>query len=689
MNKNSNTLFGSKQNNTVVKNIVEAEPEMYGAAPSGSNTAVRFAYHDGQTNVVGTQLSKDANDAGRLVFNALAGTGAIYLGTELVSSKILDVTYTRAKRTVGEEGAQEIIDASAGVNTVSVKYVKEDGTIDVSTFEVVDEAAVQGWLDNINSNNDEKFAEIDASIADIKGYLDNDNIASATKDVIVTPSVLAEGNYKKTYDLKVNIDGSTIMRDGTTGVLSAKKRIEIVEGVDTEAGHKYLALKAENGEVENKIDLCDIVGTGLVKSASYNNTTNKLTLTLATADGTQKEPIVIDLADLFDINDITIKEDSSNYLNFTIDVSTGKIGANMVSLLGEDGKPLSGTVANGLLDASVAKSYIDQKTTDLAVTAEGDDYVSATVNAVADNKHVIVDANVADVTVDAGALGSWTVSESGVATRDGYTAPSISGDEKTLLDGKQAIESIKTYVDAKVSAESAERSARIEAAVKALDKVETTPISNEHLTIKYSETDGLITINASTADIASAALLGTTVDGSTAQTAFGYIAKEAALRTQAIEALDVTSNTVDGTNTHVTYKEENGIVTIESISEDYSSVTRVEHVDAAEGVEAKTADFTVVNGTKLVVGNDLAKLKGYTDDKIKESVSGSLNATVKDEVDDFIKITIVQEKGLLKSTDLDIKYGAMGTYGVNGENGLATTNLVQTYIDNALTWSVI
>ena len=85
MNKNSNTLFGSKQNNTVVKNIIEAEPKMYGAAPSGS-TAVRFAYHEGEAIANG--------EAGQIVFNKLAGTGAIVINGELVSSKILDVVAT-------------------------------------------------------------------------------------------------------------------------------------------------------------------------------------------------------------------------------------------------------------------------------------------------------------------------------------------------------------------------------------------------------------------------------------------------------------------------------------------------------------------------------------------------------------------------------------------------------------------
>ena len=447
MNKNSNTLFGSKQ--MIQKNIVDADDMFYGAGlpqKEGDKVAVRFAVHEGDTVATGAD--------GQLVFNKLGNTGAIYLGDTLVSSKILDVTT--------EKFAE---DSSDGSRTVKVKYVEtvesegvKKEVIKTSTFSVVDETTVKAWLNNINSDNNKKFTEIDASIADIKGYLDDTNIASATKDVVVT-TTLAEGDYKKTYDLKVNIDGSTLMRD-TNGVLSAKKTIDIVEGAaDTaEAGHKYLALKAENGVIENKIDLCDIVGTGLVQSASYNNVTNELTLTLASADGTAKDPIVINLADLFDINDIAIREDSNNYLEFDINTSTGQIGTRMVSLLDEEGKPLSGTVANGLLDASVAKSYIDQKATDLAISASGDSYVSASVDA-GNKKKINVSANVDELTI-----------------RKDDADTTITGVSTTLVSGGEVATKVSAFTNARISEEVSKLNADVtsdDAAVATVEVVET------------------------------------------------------------------------------------------------------------------------------------------------------------------------------------------------------------------------
>lgn len=88
-------------------------------------------------------------------------------------------------------------------------------------------------------------------------------------------------------------------------------------------------------------------------------------------------------------------------------------------------------------------------------------------------------------------------------------------------------------------------SAEIAAEIAKLDKTVTHTDSNNHVTVTVIEADGLLSsVEVTTADIASAALLGTTADTSAAATAFGYIKKEAEERdkaiTGAIEALDKT-----------------------------------------------------------------------------------------------------------------------------------------------------
>lgn len=78
-------------------------------------------------------------------------------------------------------------------------------------------------------------------------------------------------------------------------------------------------------------------------------------------------------------------------------------------------------------------------------------------------------------------------------------------------------------------------SAEIAAEIAKLDKTVTNTDTNNHVTVKIIEADGLLSsVEVTTADIASAALLGTTADASDQATAFGYIKKEAKDRAQAI-----------------------------------------------------------------------------------------------------------------------------------------------------------
>ena len=87
----------------------------------------------------------------------------------------------------------------------------------------------------------------------------------------------------------------------------------------------------------------------------------------------------------------------------------------------------------------------------------------------------------------------------------------------------------------------------------------------------------------------------------------------------AIKGLDKTSSTVDGTNVHVAYKEEDGIVTIESVVEDYATVTR-KATSSVAGTPAADASITVTPGDedKLVKAKDLKAVADYAADKVTE-----------------------------------------------------------------------
>ena len=370
--------------------------------------------------------------------------------------------------------------------------------------------------------------------------------------------------------------------------------IKYVAAKDGVAAH--IALVNEAGTELSTINVSDIVGNGVLKTSAYDAATGILTLTFAQADGTDKA-INVDLKAMLDINDISIAADSQNYLKVDLGEASAEgetqavFGAKIVKVAeATDAK-------TGLVDAKDVKDYVDSKTVNLAVTAEGDDYVGASVKAEVDNKHVIVATNVKDVTYTAGTHATYN-NEGGKATD--AVAATISGVAKSLVDGAQATAAIKSYVDFVVAEEALRADAKVLAAVKALDKA---------------------------------------------------------------------SATVDGSNVHVTYKEEDGIVTIESVTEDYATVTRTESTSAA-GTPKTDAAIVVKSGdeAKLVKAKDLKAVADYAADKVTEEAH-----RVDKKIADIINGLDVPEAEVSEAGEGAIKFKYSETDGKVAINNLSVT----------------
>lgn len=319
--------------------------------------------------------------------------------------------------------------------------------------------------------------------------------------------------------------------------------IKYVAASDGTAAH--IALVDEDGTELSTIPVSDIIGNGVLKTSAYDAATGILTLTFAQADGTEKA-IEVDLKAMLDINDISIADGSKNYLEVTLGEASAEgetqavFGAKIVKVAeATDAK-------TGLVDAKDVKDYVDGKTVNLVITAEGDDYVGASVKP-DNNKKVVVATNVKDVTYTAGTHATYN--DEGAKTGEPVAA-NVSGVANALVDGAQAVTAIKSYVDFVVAEEALRADAKVLAAVKALDKE---------------------------------------------------------------------SATVDGSNVHVAYKEEDGIVTIESVTEDYATVTRVATTSTSD-TPATSASLTVTVGdeAKLVKASDLKAVADYAADKVTE-----------------------------------------------------------------------
>lgn len=112
-----------------------------------------------------------------------------------------------------------------------------------------------------------------------------------------------------------------------------------------------------------------------------------------------------------------------------------------------------------------------------------------------------------------------------------------------------------------------------------------------------------------------------------------------------IDNLDKGSTTQDGTNVHVTYSETNGIVSLDTITEDYATITRTAK---ASGV-APNLVVTSGDENKLVKASNIADVKAYADDKITDEIE-KLDANITSDDAAVASVEVVETNG--KITDV-------------------------------------
>lgn len=488
MNKNSNTLFGSKQNNTVVKNIVEAEPMMYGVPTESNKVGVKFAVHkSGNTIATGAE--------GQLVFNVLENnTGVIYLGTEVVSSKILNVTAAQ------KDGAKN------GIKTITVSYVgraegADKDSVLTDTFEVINAAAVESYINDFKTNvfdpyktaTDASIGRIDTSVNNLEDWAKTAGNLTAAANGAITVTPTADGKGFQTWTVGTNVDGKTIVINGEDK-LATDVKIQYVAAKAAEgeaaAVPAHIALMDKDGGELSKVFVSDLVGNGMLADSSYDKTTGKLTLSFTTAEAGKFNDVTIDLSELLDVTDVLVGDGSKKYVDINL---TG--GENGQFVLSTKMQTISDATASatGLVDAWDVKSTLDASFGALKNDLDAStNYISVGIEQ--ENgliKNLTVNSSISDLTASAGVRGTWNVTDQGVATLSGETAPTISGTEHSLVDGAQAAQAIQEYVEAVAVAQAAERDAKISAAIKGLDSDKSADGTNTHASV--SITDGKIT----------------------------------------------------------------------------------------------------------------------------------------------------------------------------------------------------
>ena len=327
--------------------------------------------------------------------------------------------------------------------------------------------------------------------------------------VVATNDQLTD-NADPTYTIALTVDGKTIAMGDNGLETSLILQVKAAEETGENPKKARIALVDSDNAERSSVNIEDIVGSGIISGTAYDPSTGKLTITWAGSTEQSPKTTVIDLAELLDFEDITIKSGSTDYLSFEkvspapgTDAGQAQLGVKLADVTftaasGENPANLTVDTTNGkILDASDAipaiQGYVDDvvknASAKLAVEAQGDNYITAAVDA-ENNKKINVSADVQSLTATAGTPGEY--GDDGHQTT-APTAGTLSGTAESLGDAADIAEKVKTYVDGAIAIEAARSDAKNKADIAALD-VADAAVSGQFVTA-VSETDGKITVS--------------------------------------------------------------------------------------------------------------------------------------------------------------------------------------------------
>lgn len=362
-----------------------------------------------------------------------------------------------------------------GLSTEAASRIEdlENGLVDMSgyeddpqTAETNPKTALEKWVEN------PVVAAENVTIADAGNKITATNVEGALQELatniaqnkIVNNDVITVGIPTASgTPLSVSVDGVTIDK--------ANSALKSVVKLGYNSTSNEIELQDKNGTKLSSVAASSILGAGIVDTSSYNDATGVLTINFVGGTST-----TIDLAKLIDFNDVAVKSGSEDFL--TVEGSASESGTQLqygvkladvtyTATSGQTPADLTVNTTNGkVLDASDAipaiKNYVADvlanANTNLAVTAEGDDYVNASVDATTDNKHVVVETNVTTLTATAGTPGTYNATTGAQTTAP--TNGTLSGTADSLADAADIASKVKTYVDGAIAIEAARSDAK-------------------------------------------------------------------------------------------------------------------------------------------------------------------------------------------------------------------------------------
>lgn len=491
---------------------------VYGANP---DTSADVTFGRGALEKVLTKLGTDADDT---AWFGKGDSGAIVLDGQLASSKILDVTYTKAVKYTDSSttpAGKQIGDVKKAAK-ITVTYIGKEGDA-YKTLTNDIELDVDGVLDDLNADitSDDyetlkvqvtedhgKLKDVVVSKTDAESKFTDKTADTSAKFEVTTDDGFALGsdltNLKSYVDAQAAAsktvvegkgDGDGVTVESTTDTVTGQVTYKVSQDLKLEyhaaAGDKgaYFALEDNTNSTEiSTIQVSDIIGNGVLTETAYDETTGELTLTFATADGKNDNKVVVDLGKLLDIGDIFVGDDSAKYLKATTATTTTDEKQVQFDVITLDPSTASET-ATGLADSYEVKKYVDAKVADLNGSLDAD------VSAVGTNVSV-------GVTEEDGVLTKVTVTEKYATVEskkegDADTVVTVT-DETALVTGKD-IATLADFSNTRISEE-----------VAKLDSTVTVEDASKFVKVVTGEVDGKLDETGSSVSFTHA-VLGDTV----------------------------------------------------------------------------------------------------------------------------------------------------------------------------------
>lgn len=414
--------------------------------------------------------SADSVVDGQFVDSVSEENGIIAVSRKAVTSDKVTATAVEAVES-GVDATVAITGANVDAQIKSLgKSLKAEETARITTINALDLTEVGGTGKFVQSvsQSDGKVAavaaDLTAAAVAATAISGNDSTVAVVGDTVAEQIQslgqtlkTVEGNAAKYKVVKLTPDEVTALGDA-----NVKEAYQVVS---------YVGADAEGTAYTKVGEVIKIYKDGNLKSATLGND-QKLILTYTQADGTDAEVKVDFAAIAFNAefkNGLQVAENGE--ISVQVDTASERF-----LTVGADGVKLAGVQA--AIDAAVAAKN---------VTAVGDDYI----NASASGNQVSVSADVHPLTV---------------TTTSGADS-TISGVEKSLVDGKEVADKVAAFTNARIGEEIAKLDATVgEAAVAA----------GNHVAVQVVETDGKITaVNVNEKDIASKTALDAEVDRAT------------------------------------------------------------------------------------------------------------------------------------------------------------------------------